>query len=191
MVDRFDKFTERARRVLTFAQEEAKRLGAAKIDSEHILLGLIKEGGGLSIRVMQNLGVDPELLKGRIEALTQSRSDLKQELFLSGIAKKIIELAVDEAKRMSHSYIGTEHLLIGILRVDDGTATVLKEFGVDLEKARSETKKILGQGPVAVKNDFIEFLENLDYQLFQMQRQVTEVLVRERLRASEATEKKE
>ena len=147
MADRFDKFTERARRVLTLAQEEAHRFNHNYIGTEHILLGLVREGDGVAAKVLGNLGVELNKVRSAVEFII-GRGDrtVLGEIGLTPRAKKVIELAVDEARRLTHSYIGTEHLLLGLVREGEGIAAgVLESLGVNLERVRAETTRILSQ----------------------------------------------
>jgi ATP-dependent Clp protease ATP-binding subunit ClpC len=147
MADRFDKFTERARRVLTLAQEEAQRFNHNYIGTEHLLLGLVREGDGVAAKVLSNLGVDLNKVRSAVEFII-GRGDRAGtgEIGLTPRAKKVIELAVDEARRLNHSYIGTEHLLLGLVREGEGIAAgVLESLGVNLERVRGETTRILAQ----------------------------------------------
>ena len=110
--DRFDKFTERARKVLSLAQEEAQRFQHNYIGTEHLLLGLVREGEGVAAKVLSNLGVELNKVRSAVEFII-GRGDriVLGEIGLTPRAKKVIELAVDEARRLNHHYIGTEHLL--------------------------------------------------------------------------------
>ena len=150
MPDRFDKFTERARRVLTLAQEEAQRFNHNYIGTEHLLLGLVREGDGVAAKVLSNLGVELGKVRSAVEFII-GRGDraVLGEIGLTPRAKKVIELAVDEARRLNHHYIGTEHLLLGLVREGEGIAAgVLESLGVNLERVRAETTRILSQsGP--------------------------------------------
>lgn len=148
MASRFEKFSERARRALTRAQEEAQRFGHNYIDTEHVLLGLIAEEEGVASRVLVNLGVAPNKIRAAVEFVVGrgERSSIG-EVGLTPRAKRVIELAVDEARRLNHTYIGTEHLLLGLLREREGAAVgVLESFGVSLEKAQAEINNLLSQG---------------------------------------------
>ena len=147
MADRFDKFTERARRVLTLAQEEAQRFNHNYIGTEHLLLGLVREGEGVASKVLANLGVELNKVRSAVEFII-GRGDrpVTGEIGLTPRAKKVIELAVDEARRLGHHYIGTEHLLLGLVREGEGIAAgVLESLGVSLEKVRAEVTRILAQ----------------------------------------------
>jgi methylenetetrahydrofolate dehydrogenase (NADP+)/methenyltetrahydrofolate cyclohydrolase len=146
MADPFDKFTERARRVLTLAQEEALRFNHNYIGTEHLLLGLIREGDGVAAKALANLGVELNKVRSAVEVII-GRGDraVMGEIGLTPRAKKIIELAVDEARRMGHHYIGTEHLLLGMVREGEGVAAgVLESLGVSLDRARREVGLIVG-----------------------------------------------
>ena len=144
---RFEKFSERARRVLTLAQEEAQRFNHNYIGTEHILLGLVRETEGVVARVLINLGIDLNKVRAAVEFIIgRGENPVEGEIGLTPRAKKVIELAVDEARRMNHSYIGTEHLLVGLLREGEGVASgVLESLGVTLESVRSETHRVLTQ----------------------------------------------
>ena len=147
MADRFDKFTERARRVLTLAQEEAQRFNHNYIGTEHLLLGLVREGDGVAAKVLANLGVELNKVRSAVEFII-GRGDraVLGEIGLTPRAKKVIELAVDEARRLNHHYIGTEHLLLGLVREGEGIAAgVLESLGVNLERVRAETTRVLSQ----------------------------------------------
>lgn len=147
MASRFEKFSERARRVLTLAQEEAQRFNHQYIGTEHILLGLVREGEGVASKVLNNLGVDLGKVRAAVEFIIgRGEKGTTSEIGLTPRAKRVIELAVDEARRLNHTYIGTEHLLLGLLREGEGVAAgVLESLGVSLEKVRTETNRILSQ----------------------------------------------
>ncbi|MEX1253856.1 MAG: ATP-dependent Clp protease ATP-binding subunit [Dehalococcoidia bacterium] len=147
MADRFDKFTERARRVLTLAQEEAQRFNHNYIGTEHLLLGLVREGDGVAAKVLSNLGVELTKVRSAVEFIIgRGEQTVRGEIGLTPRAKKVIELAVDEARRLNHNYIGTEHLLLGLVREGEGiAASVLESLGVNLERVRAETTRILSQ----------------------------------------------
>ncbi len=148
MASRFEKFSERARRALTYAQEEAQRFNHNYIGTEHILLGLVRETDGVAAKVLQNLDVDLNKVRSAVEFIIgRGGKTTSAEVGLTPRAKKVIELAVDEARRLNHSYVGTEHLLLGLLREGEGVAGgVLESLGVSLERARAETTRILNQG---------------------------------------------
>ncbi|PKB84202.1 MAG: NDP-hexose 4-ketoreductase [SAR202 cluster bacterium Io17-Chloro-G9] len=145
MGSRFEKFSERARRVLSLAQEEAQRFNHNYIGTEHILLGLVRETEGVAARVLSSLTVDLGKVRSAVEFIIgRGEKPAQGEIGLTPRAKKVVELAVDEARRMNHTYIGTEHLLIGLLREGEGVAAgVLESLGVTLDKVRAETHRIL------------------------------------------------
>ena len=128
MNDKFDKFTERARKVLSLAQEEAQRFNHNYIGTEHLLLGLVREGDGVAAKVLNNLGVELNKVRSAVEFII-GRGDrvVLGEIGLTPRAKKVIELAVDEARRLDHHYIGTEHLLLGLVREGEGIAAGVLE----------------------------------------------------------------
>jgi ATP-dependent Clp protease ATP-binding subunit ClpA len=143
--DKFGKFTERARKVLSLAQEEAQRFQHNYIGTEHLLLGLVREGEGVAAKVLNNLGVDLNKVRTTVEFII-GRGDriVLGEIGLTPRAKKVIELAVDEARRLNHHYIGTEHLLLGLVREGEGIASgVLESLGVNLEMVRTQTIMVL------------------------------------------------
>jgi ATP-dependent Clp protease ATP-binding subunit ClpC len=155
MASRFEKFSERARRVLSLAQEEAIRFNHSYIGTEHILQGLVREGEGVAARVLNNMNVNLQKVRSAVEFIIGKGENpvSGENIGLTPRAKKVIELAVDEARRMNHQYIGTEHLLIGLLREGEGVAAgVLESLGVTLEKARVEAQRVVGQSSSAGAN---------------------------------------
>jgi ATP-dependent Clp protease ATP-binding subunit ClpC len=119
----FDTFTERARRVLSYAQEEAQRFQHNYISTEHLLLGLIREDQAIAARVLTNLGVELKKIRSAVEFLLDREGRLVlNEINLTPCVKKVVELAADEAHRLHHPYIGTEHLLLGLVREGEGIA---------------------------------------------------------------------
>src|SRR3954451_7486989 len=147
MPDRFDKFTERARKVLQLAQEEAQRFNHNYIGTEHLLLGLVREGEGVAAKVLANLGVELNKVRSAVEFII-GRGDrtVAGDIGLTPRAKKVIELSVDEARRLNHHYIGTEHLLLGLVREGEGIAAgVLESLGVSLDKVRNQVIYVLNQ----------------------------------------------
>ncbi len=145
MTDKFDKFTERARKVLNLAQEEAQRFNHNYIGTEHILLGLVREGDGVAARVLANLNVELHKVRSAVEFIIgRGEKMVVGDIGLTPRAKKVIELAIDEARKLNHHYIGTEHLLLGLVREGEGIAAgVLESLGVSLEKVRAEVIKVL------------------------------------------------
>jgi len=148
MASRFEKFSERARRSLTRAQEEAQHFGHNYIDTEHILLGLVAEEEGVASKVLNNLGVSASKIRAAVEfVIGRGERASIGEVGLTPRAKRVIELAVDEARRLNHNYIGTEHLLLGLLREREGAAVgVLDSFGITLERVQTEIDTLLSQG---------------------------------------------
>ena len=147
MASRFEKFSEEARRVLSLAQEEAQRFNHNYIGTEHVLLGVVRESDGSAAKVLAGLGVELNKVRSAVEFIIgRGERSVGGEIGLTPRAKKVIELAVDEARRLSHNYIGTEHLLIGLMREGEGVAAgVLESLGVTLDKVRAETGKVLSQ----------------------------------------------
>ncbi len=145
--DRFNKFTERARRVLSLAQEEARRLQHNFIGTEHLLLGLVREGDGVAAKVLSNLGVELGKVREAVESIVgRGNSPDDGPVGLTPRAKKVIELAVDEARRLQHNFIGTEHLLLGILREGEGIAAeILQSMNVNLDRLRTQTIQLLSR----------------------------------------------
>jgi ATP-dependent Clp protease ATP-binding subunit ClpC len=141
-------FTERVRKVLAMAREEAARLHHEYVGTEHILLGLIREGEGVAAAVLQNLSVDLDEIQQKIEETVKKGKAAQAtgpDLPYTSRAKKVLELAMSEARELNHSYVGTEHLLLGLVREEKGIAAqVLTDAGVNLEAARSETLRLLG-----------------------------------------------
>lgn len=136
----WQRFTERARRVVFLAQEEAGRLGESFVTTEHLLLGLVKENDGAAARILERMGVSPDQIRLEVErGVTRGDGRLGQDMQLTPRAKRIIDLAYDEARQLNNNYIGTEHLLLGLVREGDGLAArVLGKLGVTLERARAE-----------------------------------------------------
>ena len=149
MTSRFEKFSDRARRVLSLAQEEAQGFNHNYIGTEHILLGLARETDGTGAKVLANLGVELTKARSAVEFIIgKGEKTNAGEIGLTPRAKKVIELAVDEARRLNHQYIGTEHILIGLMREGEGVAAgVLESLGVTLDKVRSETSRTISKGP--------------------------------------------
>jgi len=147
MASRFEKFSERARRVLTLAQEEAQHLNHSYIGTEHILLGLLREEEGVAAKVLVGLGANLSKVRSGVEFII-GRGDKPNtgEIGLTPRAKRVIELAIDEARHLGHNYIGTEHLLLGLLHEGGGVAAgVLDSFGINLEQVRNEVTRMMNQ----------------------------------------------
>ncbi|WP_102349357.1 ATP-dependent protease ATP-binding subunit ClpC [Bacillus sp. Marseille-P3661] len=141
----FGRFTERAQKVLALAQEEAVRLGHSNIGTEHILLGLVREGEGIAAKALLALNLGPEKIQEEVEALIGRGKEASQTIHYTPRAKKVIELSMDEARKLGHSYVGTEHILLGLIREGEGVAArVLNNLGVSLNKARQQVLQLLG-----------------------------------------------
>ncbi|WML42551.1 ATP-dependent protease ATP-binding subunit ClpC [Neobacillus sp. PS3-40] len=141
----FGRFTERAQKVLALAQEEAIRLGHNNIGTEHILLGLVREGEGIAAKALNGLGLGAEKIQKEVESLIGKGQDAPQTVQYTPRAKKVIELSMDEARKLGHSYVGTEHILLGLIREGEGVAArVLNNLGVSLNKARQQVLQLLG-----------------------------------------------
>ena len=141
----FERFTERAKKVLTLAQEEAERSHHSYIGTEHLLLGLLREGEGLAAKVLGNLGVEIGKVRQTIESvLGRNERIIIQQIIPTSRVKKVIEISFEEARRMGHNYVGTEHLLLGLLIEGEGIAAhVLEDLGANLEKVRAEIERLL------------------------------------------------
>lgn len=145
----FNRFTERARKVIVLAKEEAKRFNHDYIGTEHLLLGLIREGEGVAAAVLQKLGLDLESIRMEVEKLVKPgpQTQVMGDIPFTPRSKKVLELSAEEARSLGHNYIGTEHLLLGLVREGEGVAfRVFLNMGVDLEKARTEIMELLGSG---------------------------------------------
>jgi ATP-dependent Clp protease ATP-binding subunit ClpC len=145
----FERFTDRARKVMALANQEAQRFNHEYIGTEHILLGLVKEGSGVGANVLKNLDVDLRKVRLEVEKLVKSGPDMVTmgKLPQTPRAKKVIEYAIEEARNLNHNYVGTEHLLLGLLREHDGVAAqVLMNLGLKLEEVREEVLSLLGAG---------------------------------------------
>jgi ATP-dependent Clp protease ATP-binding subunit ClpC len=139
-----ERFTQRARRVLSLAHQEAERMRHNYIGTEHLLLGLIREEGGVAGRVLRELGLEPERVQEIVERLTGTGTYRGGKLDLSPGTQQVLEYAVDEARRMGHHYIGTEHLLLGLVRYGEGVAMdVLRKLGITPEQIRRQTRRVL------------------------------------------------
>lgn len=146
----FGRFTERAQKVLALAQEEAIRLGHNNIGTEHILLGLVREGEGIAAKALYGLGLGAEKIQKEVENLIGKGQEGSQTIHYTPRAKKVIELSMDEARKLGHSYVGTEHILLGLIREGEGVAArVLNNLGVSLNKARQQVLQLLGSNESA------------------------------------------
>jgi len=141
----FGRFTERAQKVLALSQEEAIRLGHNNIGTEHILLGLIREGDGIAAKALKELGLEEKKIEEEVEELIGKGNQPMKSIHYTPRAKKVVELSQDEARKLSHSYVGTEHILLGLIREGEGVAArVLHNLDVSLNKARQQVLQLLG-----------------------------------------------
>lgn len=148
MADKMERFTQRARRVLSLAHEEAERMHHNYIGTEHLLLGLIREEGGVAGRVLRELGLEPPRVKEMVERLTGIGRHTGGRIGLAPGTEQVLQLAVEEARKMGHHYIGTEHLLLGMVRQGEGVGLdVLRRLGVTPEQIRRQTRRILQETP--------------------------------------------
>ena len=144
MASSMDRFTQRARRVLSLAQQEAERMRHSYIGTEHLLLGLILEEGGVAGRVLRELGLEAGRVQEIVERLTGYGQAHGAKLELTPGTQQVLEYAIDEARKMGHHYIGTEHLLLGLVRQGEGVAMdVLRKLGVTSEQIRRQTRRVL------------------------------------------------
>ncbi len=159
----YQHFTDRARKVMQFANQEAIRCNHEYIGTEHILLGLIKEGSGVAANVLKSLNIDPNRVRGEIEKIIMAGPDkvTTGKLPKTPRANRVIELAIDEAKNLNHNYVGTEHLLLGLVREGEGVASqVLMNLGLSLAAIREEILNLLGHAPdkpVALDKPLLDF----------------------------------
>src|SRR6202167_2856055 len=145
----YERFTDRARKVMQLANQEAQRFNHEYIGTEHILLGLVKEGSGVAANVLKNLDIDLRKIRLKVEKIVQSGPDMVTmgKLPQTPRAKKVIEYSIEEARNLNHNYVGTEHLLLGLLREQEGVAAqVLMNLGLKLEEVREEVLNLLGAG---------------------------------------------
>jgi ATP-dependent Clp protease ATP-binding subunit ClpC len=147
----WQRFTERARRVVFFAQEEAGRLGENYVSTEHLLLGLVRENDSVAARILDRIGVSLGRIRSEIERqVARGDGRLGQDMQLTPRAKRVIDLAYDEARQLNNNYIGTEHLLLGLIREGEGLAgRVLSKLGVDLDRTRREVMALQDAEPGA------------------------------------------
>lgn len=149
----YERFTERARKVLFLSQQEAKRLGHNYVGTEHLLLGLVAEGEGVATEALQTLGISLQKVRGEVEKIIGAgEAPYLGDVALTPRAKRVLELALDEGRQLGHSYVGTEHIILGLIRESEGVAAqVLKNMGADLDKVRKQVLSQLGgtaQSPV-------------------------------------------
>ena len=145
----YERFTDRARKVMQLANQEAQRFNHEYIGTEHILLGLVKEGSGVAANVLKNLDVDLRKIRLEVEKLVQSGPEMVTmgKLPQTPRAKKVIEYSMEEARNLNHNYVGTEHILLGLLREQEGVAAqVLMNLGLKLDEVREEVLNLLGHG---------------------------------------------
>jgi len=153
----YERFTDRARKVMQLANQEAQRFNHEYIGTEHVLLGLIKEGSGVAANVLKNLDVDLRKIRLEVEKLVQSGPDMVTmgKLPQTPRAKKVIEYSMEEARNLNHNYVGTEHILLALLELEDG-AGLLTGLGVDKERAEAAiTAAVAGIAAVAASQDAV------------------------------------
>lgn len=135
----FGRFTQRAQKVLALSQEEAMRLNHSNLGTEHILLGLVREGEGIAAKALYELGISSEKVRQEVEGLIGHGEKAVTTIQYTPRAKKVIELSMDEARKLGHTYVGTEHILLGLIREGEGVAArVLSNLGISLNKARRQ-----------------------------------------------------
>ena len=152
----YERFTDRARKVMQLANQEAQRFNHEYIGTEHILLGLVKEGSGVAANVLKNLDIDLRKIRLEVEKIVQSGPDMVTmgKLPQTPRAKKVIEYSIEEARNLNHNYVGTEHLLLGLLREQEGVAAqVLMNLGLKLEDVREEVLNLLGHEMPMVRGE--------------------------------------
>src|SRR5438105_779830 len=158
----YERFTDRARKVMQLANQEAQRFNHEYIGTEHILLGLVKEGSGVAANVLKNLDIDLRKIRLEVEKIVQSGPDMVTmgKLPQTPRAKKVLEYSIEEARNLNHNYVGTEHLLLGLLREQEAVAAqVLMYLGLKLEDVREEVINLLGHNrrdPLAAVRDLPE-----------------------------------
>jgi ATP-dependent Clp protease ATP-binding subunit ClpC len=175
----FERFTERAKKVLELAQEEAERSLHSYIGTEHVLLGLLREGDGIAAKVLNNLGVEIDKVRQTIEPMLgpNERLIVQRQIIPTSRVKKVIEISFEEARRMGHNYVGSEHLLLGLLTEGEGIAAhVLKDLGATLEKVRVEIERLRqgstqeGSEPAAKKDSKTPLLDQFGRDLTELAR---------------------
>ena len=143
----FDRFTDRAKKVMNLARQEAQRFNHEYLGTEHVLLGLVQEGSGVAANVLKNMGVDLDKIRMEVEKIVKTGPTMVTmgQLPFTPRAKKVLELSMEEASSLNHNYIGTEHLLLGLIKENEGIAAqVLLNLGVKLEDVREEVLDFLG-----------------------------------------------
>ena len=141
-----ERFTQRARRVLSLAHQEAERARQNNIGTEHLLLGLMDEEGGVAGRVLRDLGLTPERVREVVQRVSVSSANFdSNKIELSAETQQVLEFAVDEARRLSHHYIGTEHILLALVRVESTGMEALRRLGVTADQIRRQTRRVLNE----------------------------------------------
>ena len=142
-----EQFTQRARRVLSLAHQEAEKMRQEAISTEHLLMGLIQEEGGVAGRVLRDLGLEQDRIREMVERLGGTGDSNVKRLDLTPGVQQVLEFAIEEARQMGHHYIGTEHILLALIRSDQGLANeVLKKLGITAEQIRRQTRRVLSEG---------------------------------------------
>jgi len=143
----FERYTERARKVIILAQDEAVRLKHDHIGTEHLLLGLLRERESIAAKILDSFDISAELVRKELENwVPRSEAQSTKEVAFTPRAKRVLELALDETRRLGHNYVGTEHILLGILREGSGVgAQILRRFGLDIDMVRSKLYEILNE----------------------------------------------
>jgi ATP-dependent Clp protease ATP-binding subunit ClpC len=150
VAESLDRFTQRARRVLSLAHQEAESMHQREIGTEHLLLALLQEEGGVAARVLRDLGLEQERVKEMIERILPPGRATSDRVQLSPGTEKVIKNAVEEARKLGHQYIGTEHLLLGLVFETEGPAAdVLRRLGISSEQVRRQTRRVLQDNPMA------------------------------------------
>ena len=176
------RFTERAQKVLALAQEEAANLGHNNIGTEHILLGLLREGEGIAAKALYELDLNVDKVETEIKGLIFTGEKIEGPIYYTPRAKKVIELSMDEARKLGHSYVGTEHILLGLIREGEGIAArVLNNLGLSLNKARQQVVKLLGNNESATSSGTASHKAAATPTLDSLARDLTQVAKEDRL----------